>query len=76
MEYALCRETRTRTWRSRLYYIDAVRFDPDQLDLVEPFDIDRQSAHLFKHPHLGLADVFEIWESDPLSTRRSHPPTG
>jgi hypothetical protein len=26
-------------------------FDPDLLDEFDPFEIDTQSAHLFKHPH-------------------------
>ncbi|MGH9074756.1 MAG: hypothetical protein ACRDZQ_11660 [Acidimicrobiales bacterium] len=42
------------------------RFDLDQLDKDEPFEIDHQAAHLFKHPGLGIADVYEVWESDPL----------
>lgn len=40
--------------------------DLDLLDDFDPFEIDQQAAHLFKHPHLGLADVLEIWASDPL----------
>lgn len=42
------------------------RFDVDQLDDDDPFEIDQQAAHLFKHPHLGLADVLDVWASDPL----------
>ncbi len=41
-------------------------FDLDRLDGADPFEIDRQSAHLFKHPHLGLEDVVDVWRSDPL----------
>lgn len=41
-------------------------FDLDLLDGVDPFEIDDQAAHLFKHPYLGLADVREAWASDPL----------
>lgn len=40
--------------------------DPEQLDAHDPFEIDVQAAHLFKHPRLGVADVFEAWMSDPL----------
>lgn len=40
--------------------------DVDQLDDDDPFEVDTQAAHLFKHPHLGLDDVHEVWESDPL----------
>jgi hypothetical protein len=42
------------------------RFDLDQLDDIDPFEIDDQAAHLFKHAPLGTDDVYEIWQSDPL----------
>jgi len=38
-------------------------FDLDQLDDTDPFEIDRQAAHLFKHDPYG---IYEIWNSDPL----------
>lgn len=41
-------------------------FDLDLLDDDDPFEVDAQSAHLFKHPRLGLADIREMWVSDPL----------
>ena len=41
-------------------------FDVELLDDDEPFEIDRQAAHLFKHPHLGIDDVNDVWRSDPL----------
>ena len=41
-------------------------FDVDQLDDTNPFEIDDQAAHLFKHPSLGIGDVYEVWDSDPL----------
>ena len=41
-------------------------FDLEALDDTEPFEIDEQAAHLFKHPHLGLDDVIDAWSSDPL----------
>jgi hypothetical protein len=41
------------------------RLDPDLLR-EDPFEVDDQVAHLFKHPHLGLDDVHEVWNSDPL----------
>lgn len=41
------------------------RFDPDLLD-DDPFDIDSQAAHLFKHPHLGVDDIADVRASDPL----------
>jgi len=41
------------------------RLDPDLLG-ENPFEVDTQVAHLFKHPHLGLEDVYEVWANDPL----------
>ena len=40
--------------------------DPDALHEYEPFEIDAQAAHLFKHPRLGIDDMHEVWGSDPL----------
>jgi hypothetical protein len=40
------------------------RFDPDLLD-DDPFEIDAQSAHLFKHPRLGVDDIAEVRASGP-----------
>lgn len=42
------------------------RFDVDALDEDSPFEIDRQVAHLFKHPYLGVDDIWEVWVSRPL----------
>ena len=42
------------------------RFDPDLLDDDDPFEIEDQAAHLFKHPHLGIDDVDDVWASVPL----------
>lgn len=39
--------------------------DPDLLD-EDPFEVDQQAGHLFKHPHLGLQDVHDVWTADPL----------
>lgn len=41
------------------------RFDPDLLDDEDPFAIDSQAAHLFKHPHLGVDDIADVWASNP-----------
>jgi hypothetical protein len=46
--------------------VAAERFDVDLLDDHDPFEIDSQAAHLFKHPHLGIDDILEVWASDPL----------
>ncbi len=42
------------------------RFDVDLLDEQDPFEIDAQAAHLFKHPHLGIEHIDDVWSSDPL----------
>ena len=41
-------------------------FNLELLDDAEPFEIDTQSAHLFKHPQRGIDDIREVWASDPL----------
>jgi len=41
-------------------------FDLDTLDDDDPFEIDTQAAHLFKHGGLGREDIVEVWQSDPL----------
>jgi hypothetical protein len=46
--------------------VDGERFDLDSLDEEDPFEIDDQVAHLFKHPHLGIDDIDDVWASDPL----------
>ncbi|MCA1781953.1 MAG: hypothetical protein ABR500_14695 [Dermatophilaceae bacterium] len=40
--------------------------DLDLLDDQNPFEIDAQAAHLFKHPHLGVEDIHDVWSNDPL----------
>ena len=45
---------------------DAHRLDLDLLDDAEPFEIDAQAAHLYKHALLGIEDVYEVWGSDPV----------
>ncbi|MGQ0826480.1 MAG: hypothetical protein ACT4OX_15865 [Actinomycetota bacterium] len=44
----------------------ADRFDLDALDDLDPFEIDDQAAHLFKHASLGSDDIYKVWESVPL----------
>ena len=41
-------------------------FDLDRLDDTDPFEIDRQATHLFKHDPHGIDDIYEIWHSDPM----------
>lgn len=45
---------------------DHERLDLDLLDSDDPFEIDDQAAHLFKHAHLGIDDIHEVWESFPI----------
>jgi hypothetical protein len=52
------------------------RFDLDHLDDIDPFEIDDQAAHLFKHAPLGVDDVHEVWQSIRSSTPPYRPPTG
>jgi hypothetical protein len=52
------------------------RLDLDLLDDEDPFEVDRQTAHLFKHAELGIDDMREVWQADPLIYRRSLRPTG
>lgn len=53
--------------RSCLVYTSCVFevLDPDWLS-EDPFEVDAQTAHLFKHPQLGLSDVLDVWQNDPL----------
>ena len=41
-------------------------FDLELLDDEWPFEIEEQVSHLFRHPHLGVADIAEVWTSDPV----------
>ena len=41
-------------------------FDLDLLDDDDPFEIDDQAAHLFKHAGLGVEDIYDVWRSDPI----------
>lgn len=38
----------------------------DLLDDEDPFEIDEQAAHVFKHTGLGIDDVYEVWRSGPI----------
>ncbi|MGI8412465.1 MAG: hypothetical protein ACR2LV_05830 [Solirubrobacteraceae bacterium] len=42
------------------------RFELDLLQDEDPFEIDAQAAHLFKHPHLSIDDIHDVWSSEPL----------
>lgn len=45
---------------------DRAPLDLDQLADDDPFEIDDQAAHLFKHAALGIDDIHEVWLSDPV----------
>lgn len=45
------------------------RFDFELLDAEDPFEVDRQIAHLFKHAALGLEDAYEVWTTARASTQ-------
>ncbi len=42
------------------------RLKLDLLDDDDPFEIVTQAAHLFKHAPLGIPDIYEVYESDPI----------
>lgn len=42
------------------------RFDLELLSEDDVFEIDAQAAHLFKHPHLGVDDSYDVWANDPV----------
>lgn len=44
----------------------ADRLDLDLLDDEDPLELDDQVAHLFKHPRVGIEDIVEVWQSDPV----------
>jgi hypothetical protein len=64
--------------RIRLYYTRVLGelFDLDGLVDNDPFEIDRQTAHLFKHDPFGVDDIYEIWTPTRSSIRPSRRRTG
>lgn len=41
-------------------------FDLHTLDDNDPFEIDAQAAHLFKHPRMGTDVIKAVWSSAPV----------
>ncbi|HLK01485.1 MAG TPA: hypothetical protein VKU39_16485 [Streptosporangiaceae bacterium] len=41
-------------------------FDYELLNAEDPFEVDTQIAHLFKHDGLGLQDAYDVWDDTPL----------
>jgi len=52
---------------------DREPLDIDRLADDDPFEIGHQAAHLFKLAALGIEDVHEVWQSDPVFTRCCKP---
>ena len=42
------------------------RFDVEALDETDPFEVDDQLIHLYKHQGMDLCDVYEVWMDNPL----------
>jgi len=42
------------------------RFDIEALDEVDPFEVDAQLVHLYRHEGMDLCDVYEVWMDNPL----------
>ncbi len=42
------------------------RFDVEALDEMDPFEVDDQLIHLYKHQSMDLCDVYEVWTDNPL----------
>ena len=42
------------------------RLDLQSLNEKDPFEIDAQAAHLFKHPRMGTDVIQAVWASDPI----------
>jgi hypothetical protein len=51
-------------------------FDLDLLDDEDPFEIDEQLAHLFKHAELASTTSARYGRATPSSIRRGRRPTG
>ena len=45
--------------------MERTRFDIEALDEEDPFEIDNQLAHLYKHKGMDVVDVYEVWTDNP-----------
>jgi len=41
-------------------------FDIEALDEVDPFEVDDQLIHLYKHKGMDVYDIYEVWADNPL----------
>lgn len=50
------------------YYerVERSRFDVEGLDETDPFEVDSQLIHLYKHQGMDVCDVYEIWTDNPV----------
>jgi len=46
--------------------VDRNRFDVEALDDIDPFELDDQLLHLYKHQGMDLCDIYEVWTDNPL----------
>lgn len=42
------------------------RLDVEALDEIDPFEVDNQLIHLYKHQGMDIVDAYEVWEDNPL----------
>lgn len=42
------------------------RFDVEALDEDDPFEVDDQRMHLFKHEGMDISDISEVWTDNPI----------
>jgi hypothetical protein len=46
--------------------VKRTRFDVEALDEEDPFEVDDQLIHLYKHNRMDLCDVYEVWADNPV----------
>ena len=47
--------------------VTRTRFDVEALDEADPFEVDDQLIHLYKHQGMDLCDVYEVWMDNRFS---------
>lgn len=54
--------------RAAWYSTGVPRFhsDYEDLDPIDPFEVDTQLVHLFAHEGMDLVDVEEVWADNPI----------
>jgi len=46
--------------------VERTRFDVEALDELDPFEVDDQLAHLYKHQGMDVFGVYEVWTDNPV----------